>query len=362
MRNNLIGLILSVTVLTGCAQMAVMEATDQGRAPELVIASDLVNALMQVDGYHPSTTRLQIQKSPKQAFGKTLNSVLVSVGYDIEYVSSPIGDRFVDYTLSDRKNSAGSIPKTYHLSVGEVEFKRDYEIVSGRVQPASNLLMAGVDPMMIKLNDHIFGLDVAPDPAEQQQERTEQQQPVSTQTVSTQNNVQAEVQPETTTPTFQNVNIEQPEVVHQVTDQLGSSIDLLVNGEATPSDYSEGDNLIFTIRSQSDARLSCYYQDPDGSVIRVYPNRFAPQSNIQAGELVHIPASDEWALQATRAGANDEVMCLSVDLEQDAAMSEFESTPDLEPLAVSSLDQLLVELKLQTGITPQTKRLSVQVN
>jgi len=223
------------------------------------------------------------------------------------------------------------------------------------VQPASNLLMAGVDPMQIKLNDHIFGLDAAPESVEQQQSQQQY-------SVSAQNNVQVHPVPESPMPALQQVSTAQPEAVHQAGGLHDSGIDLLVNGEASPSIYSVGDNLIFTVRSQSDVRLSCYYQDPDGSVIRVYPNRFSTQSIIRAGELVHIPANDEWALQATRSGANDEMMCLSVEPEQEAAMSEFESAPDLAPLAVNSFAQLLSELKLQTGIAPQTKRLSVQVN
>ncbi len=357
MRNVLIGLMLSTNLLAGCAQMAVLEATDQGRAPELVIASDLVNALMQVDGYHPTTTRLQIQKSPKHKFGQTLHAVLANVGYDIEYVSSPMGDRFVQYTLSDHKNSAGSIPKTYHLSVGEVEFKRDYEVIGGRVQPASNLLMAGVDPMTIKLNDQIFGLEASVESDEQ----LPPQQPGPEQ-VSERVNVQTEPVPETPASGLQQVSNVQPAGQHQGIDQSESAIDLLVNGESSPREYNEGDNLVFTVRSRFDVRLSCYYQDPDGSVIRMYPNRFTQQSNIRAGELVHIPANDEWAIQATRSGANDKVMCLSVDSEQEVAMSGFESAPDLEPLPVNNFDELLNELKLQTGIMPQIERLSIRVN
>jgi len=330
MRNYLIGLILSTNMLAGCAQMAVLEATDQGRDPELVIASDLVNALMQVDGYHPTITRLQIQQSAsRNGFGKTLNSVLASVGYDIEYVDSPMGDRFVQYTLSDHKNSAGSIPKTYHLSVGEVEFKRDYETIGGRVQPASNLLMAGVDPMTIKLNDQIFGLGASTESGQQPQ--TKQQ------SAPEQNNIPADSPSEKPELPLQHVTNLPPAGEHQVVEPIGSAIDLLVNGESS-------------------------YQDPDGSVIRMYPNRFAGQSNIRAGELVHIPANDEWALQATRSGASDKVMCLSVEPQQEAVMSAFESAPDLEPLPVNSFDELLSDLKLQTGITPQVQRMSIRVN
>ena len=331
--------------------MAVMEATDQGRAPELIIASDLVNALMQVDGYHPTTTRLQIQKSTKLGFGKTLNLVLANVGYDIEYVDAPMGDRFVQYTTSDHKNNTGSVPKTYHLVVGEVEFKRDYETIGGRVQPASNLLMAGVDPMTIKLNDQIFGLDAGAEPVVQQKHSAPEQV-----------NVPAEPAPETPASALQPVKNTPPADEHQIIEPSGSAIDLLVNGESSPSEYNVGDNLVFTVRSRFDIRLSCYYRDPDGSVIRMYPNRFAPQSTIGAGELVHIPASDEWALQATRSGATDSVMCLSVEPDQEIAMSRFESAPDLEPLSVSGFDELLNELKLQTGITPHTQRLSIRVN
>jgi len=351
MRYHLVGLILGAMMLTGCAQMPVMEEADRARDPELVIASDLVNALMQVDGYHPTTTRLQIQKS-KHAFGKTLNSVLGSVGYDIQYVDAPMGDRFVQYSLSDNQTSLGSMPKTYHLSVGGVEFKRDYKTIDGRVQPASKLLGKGVDPRTIVLNDHIFGIETQPELV-QQRVGTEP----GNQTVAATVNQNTYSQ----TP-LQQVNNELPVESPQKTERLSSGIDLLVNGESSPSQYHVGDNLVFTVRTESDARLSCYYRDPAGTVIRIYPNRFASKSTVRAGELVHIPASDEWALQASEAGASDDVMCLSVEPDLQALMAEFESAPDLEPLTANSFDELLDMLRVQTGISPHEQRLSIHVN
>ena len=158
MRIRPIGLLLAASILSGCAQMAVVQEAEKGRAPELMIASDLVNMLMQVDGYHPVTTRLQMQK-PKHHFGKTLNKVLLAAGYDIQRVSSPVGDRFVEYTFSNRQNSQSAVPQTYQLSVGAVRIKRDYSLSLGRVQPASDLYVSGFDASNILLNDHIFSID-----------------------------------------------------------------------------------------------------------------------------------------------------------------------------------------------------------
>lgn len=342
MRIGLFGLILAIGSLSGCAQMAVVQETAQGRAPEQVIASDLVNILMQVDGYHPVMTRLQMQE-PTHRFGKTLNKVLETAGYDIQRVSSPMGERFVEYTFSNRQNSQSSVPQTYQLSVGDVQIKRDYSFSLGRVQPASDLYVAGVDASNIQLNDHIFSIGG-------------EQTPPSIAPASE----SIEAAP---SPIKQNDSSLQHVGTRPSNKPVAElSFELLVNGESTPRDYSPGDKLVFTVKTPVDTRLSCYYQGPEAGIIRIYPNRFTINSVVNAGVLVHIPSTEEWAIEASQAGASDQVLCASVDPALETQMSLYESTPDFEVLPVNNFAQLVSEIEQATGIAPQTQRVSVLVN
>ncbi len=370
MRCRLFGLVVGSWLLTGCAQMAVVSETDQGRAPELLIASDLVNALMQVDGYHPATTRLQMQPA-KHRFGKTLSKVLTEAGYEIQRVSSRVGDRFVEYTFSNRQNSAAAVPQTYQLRVGDVQVKRDYSQQLGRVQPASDLFVLGVDASAIRLNDHIFSVDgAAPkqlhvEPASQTTKPVapkSNQKNAAFQQVSVQPNASTD-QPSGTQPP-DNQSSDNQSSTAPLSDGLvmDTPVELLVNGESHPRIYQPGDKLVFTVKSPVDARLSCYYQGPDAGIIRVYPNRFTTESMVSAGQMVHIPSTEHWAIEASRAGEADKMMCISVDPTLAPQMNLYEATPDLESLSVSSFKQILVEIENAIGVVPQAQHVSVLVN
>lgn len=345
MRIRILGL-LFIFAISGCAQIAVTEEPNQARSPELLIASDLVNTLMQVDGYHPQTTRLQMQ-SPEHGFGETLNNVLLSAGYDIQHVSVQAGDRFVSYLLPNRQSGPDGTPLTYQLNVGGVKIKRDYSLSLDRVQPASAVYMLGADASTIRLNDQIFSIDDKSEPSLVPSGQIAERRPTTTYPVSD---------------PFQHVSTE-PAValVPTATPSADESIELLVNGESNPGTYSPGDNLNFTVRTTVDVRLSCYYQDPGEGIMRVYPNRFTAESVVAAGSVVHIPSSEHWAIEATRVDSADRLMCVSLDPEFDSRLSHYEATPDLETLPVQSFEQLLEEIEIATGIEPQAQEVSVPV-
>lgn len=330
--------IFGFLLLTGCVQLEVKETNAPGSEPEQFIIADLVNVLMQLDGYHPEVTRLQMLK-PKDTFGKLLNDTLATVGYEIQLVQSNKGDRFVSYTLSKPRNSKSGAPKTYKLSVGDIDIKRDYSTSSGRLMPVSYVYVRGADPSSVTLNDHIFKLDHLSDRAP----------------------ALPSVTPATRVSVDQNTAIQHVNAKHDQTVQAASPIELFVNGSSIPDRYNEGDELVFTIKAQEDVRLSCYYQDPDGVIFRMYPNRFSTRTNLDAGSLLRIPATDQWRMEATRAGASDEVMCVSLNPVEAPIFPAIESIPDFKPLPVSSFDHLLSEIKLSTGITPQDQRLSIHV-
>jgi len=322
MHQRLMAVIFSVALLTGCAQLEVIKATGQGRAPELLIASDLVNALMQAEGFHPTSTRLQM-RTPKHRFGKTLQRVLMSAGYDIQKVDARIGDRFVDYAYSNRKQSVINGSQTYQVNVGHLGVKRDYVVQNGEVRPDSDLLISGVDAAHIALNDQIF----------------------------------TQAKPVKSTPR----DIKRPDRPDTQPIETTSNLEMFVNGEPSPRNYSAGENIVLTVKSATDARLSCYYQDPDSNVMRIFPNRFIAESTLAAGDVIRIPAANDWSIEASKSGFDDKILCISVHPTLDAVMLDYEKSPDLEPLEVASLEELLSDLTGVIGQRPQNKQLSISV-
>jgi len=187
--------VLSVTgmgaSLTGCAlltggqpnQVASQQA-EVTKNDEL-IAIDLVNALVQFEGMHPSNTQLSLTKS-NTGFSMALHSVLSAAGYSIDNSQS---GRVVSSYVEQGKQEITGKHQTYMVAAGDIKIKRDYFLQPWGVTPSSNLYVQGADASQIILNDDLFD-QAAPQIAAAPAMPTIKPQPV----------VQASAQPVVATP------------------------------------------------------------------------------------------------------------------------------------------------------------------
>ena len=104
--------------------------------------------------------------------------------------------------------------------------------------------------------------------------------------------------------------------------------------------YRAGDALTLTVRTETDAHVYCYYEPEPGQVVKVFPNRFTPESLRTGGEAFRIPDSDDFSIRLDRAGAIESFLCLSSreDLEQ-TLPGELRDKA-LVPISLASLSKL----------------------
>lgn len=161
MRRILPAAIISICVtLGGCSIWP--QKQDNTVDSNKLIAIDFVNAMMQIDSLHPSSTTVQFELGAdvKDPYIKAFKDTLQDAGYGIQIVSSPTGKRLVQYKVSQSQNQNSLRTDTHEISLGQIHMLKKYQFdESGIVRPASNLFVKGADTAGIKKNDTIFDHD-----------------------------------------------------------------------------------------------------------------------------------------------------------------------------------------------------------
>ena len=94
---------------------------------------------------------------------------------------------------------------------------------------------------------------------------------------------------------------------------------------------------------------------------RIYPNRYAPDSYLRAGQSIHIPSKNAgFSIEFTKTGQQPEAVCLASKRELGAKLPAHLKIVDLEPVRVESLDQVIKAFQtLYPDVTSQRLRLAV---
>ena len=346
MRNSMVVWVLLSAVLSGCASTKSVkepenrqgDSHDNRPAAEHLIATDLVNALIQVPALHPQATRLRMLK-PEHPFGETLRSVLTASGYPVQLVDSGHGAGFVDYLVTNRQQSRPGVSSTYQVMVGSVGIKRDYRSVNGTIEPASTMFATGVDASMIRTNDGIFSLEPDALLTAAPVARKDSRPLIDSRPIIADN-----------TPVGMDLR-ETPRAPFRIQ----------VNGHFTPKPVVAGQSISVTLETLEAVSISCYYRDDSASLMRIYPNRFTEKHTLAEGEVITIPSSDAWSLVAGTAGQHEEIFCVSMPLSANSADTTKGEFPDFESLPVHSFDELLQQLTVTAGVLPQSQHLVIPV-
>jgi hypothetical protein len=67
---------------------------------------------------------------------------------------------------------------------------------------------------------------------------------------------------------------------------------ILGTGHGPRPVYRVGESLVLEAQPTQDAYLYCYYQDADGTVARIFPNRFQPDAFVHGNTLIRVPPSN----------------------------------------------------------------------
>ncbi|MET0507050.1 MAG: DUF4384 domain-containing protein [Burkholderiaceae bacterium] len=104
--------------------------------------------------------------------------------------------------------------------------------------------------------------------------------------------------------------------------------------------FARGEAVDLQIRSNRNAYVYCYLQDEQRKVARIYPNRWASNGYVTAGQTLSLPGDMRFQIVMNNRGVPETVACLATasDVSQQLPREIFGS--DFEPLQVSSLEQV----------------------
>jgi hypothetical protein len=107
--------------------------------------------------------------------------------------------------------------------------------------------------------------------------------------------------------------------------------------------YHVNDTLLMEAATGQDAFLYCYYEDAEGTVARIFPNRFQPNALIHAGAPVQIPpgAGKAFAIRFDKSNAKEAVACIAASAELGLRLPSELKAQDLAPLPVHGLRDIV---------------------
>jgi len=135
-----------------------------------------------------------------------------------------------------------------------------------------------------------------------------------------------------------------------------------------PVVYKAGEKVDIEVVPLTDAHIYCYYQQGDGHVVKLFPNRFRPQSHVPAGQIIKIPGPDPFSIVADRAGYRESLMCMAsyIDIDKHHGFSLKEK--DLQPLLndelkpIKNLDFIYEEYKRVSSVVPLRKNIEIEIH
>jgi hypothetical protein len=127
--------------------------------------------------------------------------------------------------------------------------------------------------------------------------------------------------------------------------------------------YHVHETLSVKATTARDAFLYCYYQDADGTVARIFPNRFEPNAFVHGATPVQIPPGTKGAfdIRFDKDHVKEAVACVASNDELGVKLPSQLKGDDLAPLPVASLQDMISNFR-QLGGGPLTEKwLSIEV-
>ncbi|MBF0178632.1 MAG: DUF4384 domain-containing protein [Magnetococcales bacterium] len=142
-------------------------------------------------------------------------------------------------------------------------------------------------------------------------------------------------------------------------------INLRLSTEGDRTEFRVGEKLVVNLALSRGGYPYCYYRDGDGVIAQIYPNRFQADKQVQGGQPISIPPGSGFALSFSKAGVEEEVMCMASDADIGSLLPKEWLVKELTPMKVRSLDEIAKTMTERstkmTSIKPSVQRLKVRV-
>jgi len=144
----------------------------------------------------------------------------------------------------------------------------------------------------------------------------------------------------------------------------GAAPDLVLSSDRGPQPrYRVGEAVVVRVQPTANGFVYCYYQDAGGSVARIFPNRFQPDSFLQANQQVEVPpgAQKPFNLRMDRPGAEETIACVVSPDEIGTRIPDRYKVEDLQPIPGATLADVLASYSSIQGTSVRSRQMKMQV-
>jgi hypothetical protein len=104
--------------------------------------------------------------------------------------------------------------------------------------------------------------------------------------------------------------------------------------------FARGESISLIVKPTADAHVYCYLQDESARITRFFPNRFSKDSFVSASAPLTLPGTKRFEITMNTKGVKETVACFATRQDVMATLPKAVVGVDLEPLAVSSMEQV----------------------
>ena len=124
--------------------------------------------------------------------------------------------------------------------------------------------------------------------------------------------------------------------------------------------YNALETLTVIAAVSQPAYLYCFYRDATSEIVKIYPNRFQPQTLVQPSTPVTIPGAPEFSLLLEQSGSSEEVVCMASPHPLDSLLPE-PLAYDLESIPADSMDDIISVFMAANPKTLAQQKISISV-
>jgi peptidoglycan hydrolase-like protein with peptidoglycan-binding domain len=118
--------------------------------------------------------------------------------------------------------------------------------------------------------------------------------------------------------------------------------------------FAPGELIQLSIKPSRDAHVYCFIQDEKQRISRFFPNRFRPDSRVEAAQGVQLPGAMRFEIRMNPQGTKETISCLATDSDVLPHLPPSLGGSDFAPLPLATLEQVReLFVNLSSGILAQ---------
>ncbi|MEW8470390.1 MAG: DUF4384 domain-containing protein [Candidatus Thiodiazotropha sp.] len=147
---------------------------------------------------------------------------------------------------------------------------------------------------------------------------------------------------------------------------------VLTTDHGTKPVYRQGEAVSLQAELSVNGHLYCFYQPNPGEIIKIFPNRYRPQSRVDALERISIPGSDPYTIRLDQRQVVEKILCMASYKDVEEKMPFELKEKNLQPISlqrlkriyrrnIASLDDLYGIYKASTDVVPLKRKIQFEI-